>query len=261
MQTAHQPIKTKAGVAKGRQAPHHRSTVRAAVLEDDDSLHKIFCHALQKEQVTAIPFDSYLEMAMAVRAGMIDIALIDLGIGNEDGMQVIKEVRAHSALPILIVSGRTDPKTVCAGLDCGADDFLRKPFDVSELHARIRGMVRRATATPVATEKSSSITPVVIDGVTIDLTVGVAEIFPLKCHFTDRECHILQILLKTPGKAVSRESISRIIFGKGWAPNTRILDVHVSNIRTKLKSIGASPRIIRTRRNSGYVINANVAAK
>ena len=110
MQTAHQPIK--ASVAKGRQAPYHRSTVRAAVLEDDDSLHKIFCNALQKEQVTAIPFDSYLEMAMAVRAGMIDIALIDLGIGNEDGMQVIKEVRAHSALPILIVSGRTYPKTV-----------------------------------------------------------------------------------------------------------------------------------------------------
>lgn len=252
---------SKHALRSGTSKSPRRLPLRAGVLEDDHAIRKLYCEALQQEDVTAIPFENAFEMTVAARANMVDIALIDLGLGSEDGLQIIRELRVFSGLPILIVSGRTAPETICEGLDCGADDFLRKPFNFAELRARIRNLARRARATPARAEAGFAVKPVVIDGVRFDLAIGVAEKFNQVCHFTDRESHILQCMLKTPGQAVSRDTISRAIFGEGWDPTNRMLDVHVSNIRTKLEAIGASPRIIRTRRNLGYIINVNTESR
>lgn len=261
MQIIQQTPASKHSAHAGANKFTQRTNLRAGVLEDDHAVRKLYCEALLQEDVVAIPFENAFEMTVAVRANMVDIALIDLGLGSEDGMQIIRDLRVFSGLPILIVSGKTEPETICEGLDCGADDYLRKPFNFSELRARIRNLVRRARATPARSEGGFAVKPVVIDGVRFDLAIGIAEKFGQRCHFTDRESHILQCLLKTPGQAVSRDTISRAIFGEGWDPTNRMLDVHVSNIRTKLEAIGASPRIIRTRRNLGYIINVNTESR
>lgn len=231
--------------------PHRLpQTFRAGIMEDDNDLRRLFCLALRAEHVDALEFGKASDAISAATSGQIDFLLLDLGLGPENGLQIIKDLRHVSQLPIVIISGSTAPEIVCTALDSGADNFLRKPVTIPELRARIRGMVRRLKPLPDTLPAESFMA----DGVTFDLARGVARYVNGSCKFTDRELIILQCLIREPGQPVSRDAFARAIFGQCWDPNVRILDVHIANIRAKLAEIGASGRIIRTRRNIGYAI-------
>jgi DNA-binding response OmpR family regulator len=220
------------------------------VMEDDADLRRLFCHALAAEHVAAKEFATAAEAIFAASSGKIDFLLLDLGLGTENGLQIIEDLRQVSSLPIVVISGKTDAEVVCAALDAGADNYLRKPVTIAELRARIRGIVRRfeplLDSLPTET--------FMVDGVTFNLSRGMAHNAHGFCKFTDREIIILQCLFREPRTAVSRDAFARAIFGQRWDPNVRILDVHIANIRAKLGNIGAPGTIIRTRRNIGYAV-------
>ena len=115
MQIVQQTPASKHSEHSGANKFTQRANLRAGVLEDDHAVRKLYCEALQQEDVAAIPFENAFEMTVAVRANMVDIALIDLGLGSEDGMQIIRDLRVFSGLPILIVSGKPSPKRFVKG--------------------------------------------------------------------------------------------------------------------------------------------------
>ena len=227
------------------------SGIRAGILEDDDDLRALFCHALQSEGIAVEELQHGTDALSAAISSRIDFLILDLGLGNVDGLAIINDMRQVSQLPVIVVSGRADAETVCAALDAGAHDFLRKPITIPEFQARMRSMVRdqgkllHSMPSPAFS----------VAGIRFDLSIGEArgpnnEI----CKFTDRETIILQCLYKEAGKPVSRDAFARAIFGQCWDPKVRILDVHITNIRSKLRNIGAPDQLIRTRRNIGYSI-------
>jgi DNA-binding response OmpR family regulator len=227
------------------------SGIRAGILEDDDDLRPLFCRALRNDGITALEFHSGADAISAAISGRIDFLLLDLGLGNVDGLDIVKDLRLISKLPVIVISGRTDVASVCAALDAGADDFLRKPITISEFRARMRSIARDPKP-PFSFLPSESFS---IAGIRFDLSLGEARGRNHEsCKFTDRETIILQCLYKEAGQTVSRDSFARAIFGQCWNPQVRILDVHIANIRSKLRGIGASGQIIRTRRNIGYSI-------
>lgn len=227
------------------------SLVRAGVMEDDIELRRLFCLALEKEKVVAQVYESAADAISAACEGRIDFLLLDIGLGTENGVEIIKDLRHVSQVPVVIISGQTDANIVCAALDAGGDDFLRKPVTIPEFRAHIRSVTRRLKPLFQSLPEDTF----TVDGVAFDLSRGLARSpSNATCTFTDREIVILQCLFKQPGQPVSRDSFARAIFGQCWDPNARILDVHIANIRSKLQDIGASGRLIRTRRNIGYAI-------
>ena len=237
----------KRDLAENRSA----SGIRAGILEDDDDLRSLFCRALRNDGITAQEFHSGADAISAGISGRIDFLLLDLGLGHVDGLEIVKDLRHVSQLPVIVISGRADVDSVCAALDAGADEFLRKPITIPEFRARMRSIVRDRKP-PFYSLPSQSFS---IAGIRFDLSLGEARGRNHEsCKFTDRETIILQCLYKEAGQPVSRDSFARAIFGQCWDPNVRILDVHIANIRSKLRDIGASGQLIRTRRNIGYSI-------
>lgn len=226
------------------------TSMRVGILEDEKHAREIIARFLLSEHLNPRELTSGNAARTAVLNGEVDLLLIDLGLGKEDGVDIIRRIRAFSAVPIIVVSGRTETSMIAAGLDAGADDYVRKPIAFEELGARIRSVARRKLAPTVPEETA---TPAVTLGdVTVDLTNNELRGPGGKARLTERESQILSHLLRNRGNPVSREVLSRALVGHGWDPTNRTLDVHVANIRTKLVSVGAPATLVRTRRNLGY---------
>ena len=144
---------------------------RAGILEDDDDLRGLFCAALQKEGIAPQELQSNSDAISAAISGRIDFLLLDLGLGKVDGLDVLKDLRHVSQMPVIVISGRADVDSVCAALDAGADDFLRKPITLSEFRARMRCIVRDWKP-PFHSLPSQSFS---IAGIRFDLSIGEAR--------------------------------------------------------------------------------------
>lgn len=191
--------------------------------------------------------------AISVAAeGHPDLLLLDLGMPELDGVEVIQAVRGWSQVPILVVSGRAGAADKVEALDAGADDYIVKPFAIEELLARVRALTRRAPA-----EGEDAAVPVVRFGdVTVDLAAhsvtrasaeGVVQV-----RLTPTEWQFLEILIRNAGKLVTRQTILRAIWGTEHAEDTGYLRLYVSQLRRKLEPDPAHPRFILTDPGMGY---------
>lgn len=228
--------------------------LRVGVLEDERHVREIICRFLRAQHMEPHPYATGAPACQAALSGQLDLMLVDLGLGNEDGIDIIRRIRASSPMPMIIVSGRAEISMVSAGLDAGADDYVRKPIAFEELGARIRSVMRRK---PVEATQSPSMRELKIGMITVDLSSREAIGPEGSCALTERELLILAQLARQPGRPVSRDSMCRSLLGHDWDPTNRILDVHISNIRSKLEQIGAPKWVIRTRRNAGYEIRVD----
>ncbi|MCM3695440.1 response regulator [Microbacterium oleivorans] len=178
-----------------------------------------------------------------------DIFLLDLGMPQLDGIEVIHAIRGWSAAPILVVSGRTGAADKVDALDAGADDYVTKPFSIDELLARIRALTRRAPQQepdPV-TEFGSISVDLAARSVT-KTTAGHTE----RVRLTPTEWQLLEILLRNPGKLVTRQTILSAIWGSEHVTDTGYLRLYVSQLRRKLEDDPAQPRHILTEAGMGY---------
>jgi two-component system response regulator CpxR len=178
-------------------------------------------------------------------AGAHDLILLDVMLPGLDGLELLRQVRRRSGVPIIMLTARTTRDDRIAGLDAGADDYLPKPFDPEELTARIRAVLRR-----VDRFTAQEPAPVEINGV--KLSPGTREVWsdgqPLE--LTTIEFDILDLIARSAGRVVSRHELNAAIHQRPASPLDRSLDVHVSHLRKKLGSRGA---LIRTIRGVGYL--------
>jgi DNA-binding response OmpR family regulator len=221
---------------------------RILVVEDDERIRSSMRMALEDEGYDVDEAASGEDALDRFSAQPADVALIDLMLPGMDGFECCRALRRQSAVPIIIVTARTDTHDVVAGLEAGADDYVTKPFVAKELGARIRALLRRAR--PAEDE------PTV-------LTFGDLELIPEQgvlrrvdgegdIHCTRTEFRLLCELAANANKVLSREQLLDRVWGYDYFGDGRLVDVHIRRLRTKVEPDPALPRHILTVRGMGY---------
>ena len=220
---------------------------RILVVEDDERIRSSMRLALEGEGYEVDEAASGEDALDRFAAEPSDVALIDLMLPGMDGFECCRALRRHSAVPIIIVTARTDTHDVVAGLEAGADDYVTKPFVAKELGSSIRALLRRAR--PAEDE------PTV-------LTFGDLEVLPdegllrhidgEEVHCTRTEFRLLCELAANPNKVLSREQLLDRVWGYDYFGDGRLVDVHIRRLRTKVEPDPALPRHILTVRGMGY---------
>lgn len=179
-----------------------------------------------------------------------DLILLDLGLPDMDGIDVIKQIREWSNVPILVISARTQEKEKVSALDAGADDYITKPFGTSELMARIRSALRRSVSG--SNQLSSSQLRYSAGNLVIDYEKHIITINHEIVHFTQIEYKILTYLSQNAGRVITYDALISHVWGPFADSNNRILRVNMANIRRKLESNPADPQYIFTEIGIGY---------
>lgn len=221
---------------------------RVLVVEDDVQLVRALRINLQApayEVEEALDGDAALRLTASL---MPDAILMDLGLPDMDGVEVIKAIRVWSQVPILVLSARHLSEDKVRALDAGADDYVTKPFSMDELLARLRAATRRRR-TGAGTETSPVVTT---DGFTIDLVAKKVYRDGVNVRLTPTEWHILEMLVVSPGRLVSQRALLREVWGPAHAENTNYLRVYMAQLRRKLEADPAHPRYLITEPGMGY---------
>jgi two-component system, OmpR family, KDP operon response regulator KdpE len=181
----------------------------------------------------------------------IDVIVLDLGLPDLDGTEVITALRAFTTVPIIVLSARADSGDKVRALDRGADDYVTKPFGVDELMARLRAAVRRATTNPEAENA-----PLEAGELTIDLMAKVVLRAGAEVHLTPTEWSLLDLLVRNRGKLVGRKQLLREIWGPVERKETSYLRVYMAQLRRKLERDPAHPEHLITEAGMGYRFRA-----
>jgi DNA-binding response OmpR family regulator len=194
----------------------------------------------------------------AARSRAWPMILLDIMLPGMDGLEVLKQIRSFSSSNVLLLTARGEDVDRIIGLEFGADDYLAKPFNARELLARIRAILRRSTAPAKSNESSALIVDdLVLDPASRTVTQGGERI-----DLTDVEFTLLEVLMRSPGKVLERESLTEEVLGRKFNPFDRSLDMHVSRLRKKLASKDNSEDRVKTIRGTGYqlVLRRTVAS-
>jgi DNA-binding response OmpR family regulator len=191
----------------------------------------------------------------------IDLILLDVGLPGEDGLSLTRYVRERSNGAVILVSGRAEPIERVVGLEVGADDYVSKPFDLRELLARVRSVLRRtrpiSTATVVERRETLQFEGLQLDVQARQLQAANGTEIPL----TSGEFDLLLALLENANRVLSREQLMQRIHGREAGPFDRAIDVQISRLRQKIEPDAARPALIKTVRNAGYVLTCAVVRR
>jgi two-component system KDP operon response regulator KdpE len=177
-----------------------------------------------------------------------DLVILDLGLPDLDGVDVITRLRARSAVPILVLSGRSDSADKVEALDAGADDYVTKPFGMDELLARLRVMERRTAPD----DDGGAATVVAFGDVTVDLGATRVTVRGEEVRLTPTEWHLLEVLLRNPGQLLSQRQLLTEVWGPGYENAHGNLRLYVAQLRRKLEADPARPVHIRNEPGMGY---------
>ena len=215
-----------------------QATGRVLVVEDDEAIADVVRRALRQAGHEALASaDEFVP----------DLVVLDLGLPRLDGVEVARRLRAESDVPILILTARGETEDRVSGLDSGADDYLVKPFEVSELLARTRALMRRR---PPRGAASLTVGDLRLNPDTREVRRGDRDI-----DLTNREFELLEYLMRNERLVVSRERLLEEVWGYDPLSMTNTIDVFISNLRRKLEE-GGDSRILHTKRGAGYVVRA-----
>ncbi|WP_307817845.1 response regulator [Nocardia acididurans] len=177
-----------------------------------------------------------------------DVVVLDLGLPDMDGIEVLAGLRGWSTAPVIVLSARTDSSDKVEALDAGADDYVTKPFGMDELLARLRAAVRRAAA-----NADTSAEPVIeTDSFTVDLAAKKVTKHGRDVHLTPTEWGMLEMLVRNRGKLVGRREILREVWGPSYATETHYLRVYLAQLRRKLEDDPSQPKHLLTEAGMGY---------
>ena len=223
-----------------------------AVIDDDIHIGNVLEELLQREGYAVIRAYSGTEAVLLLERQRPDLVLLDLGLPDIDGLEVLSQLRGlPREVPVIIISARDREAEKVRALDMGADDYVVKPFGVSELLARIRSALRRADRLKLSQEVQRDVYKV--KDLTIDLSKHQVLLAGEEIHFTQNEFKIIELLAIHVGKVLTYDFILEHIWGPyGGSGSNQILRVNMANIRRKLKENPSEPKYIHTELGIGY---------
>ena len=223
--------------------------VQILLIEDVKNICNFITTALEPANYKVIRAFNATEGLSLATSLCPDVVLLDLGLPDMDGLEVIRHIRSWSQLPIIVLSARTSEEEKVRALDLGADDYITKPFGTSELLARIRTALRHSSR-PTAPSAASSIYHA--KQMKIDFDRRLVTVNGKEVHLTQIEYKILTLLAKNSGKVITYDTIMASVWGPYSDGNNRILRVNMANMRRKLENNPAAPEYIFTEVGIGY---------
>lgn len=227
--------------------------MKILVVDDEKVLVKGICFNLRSEGYDVdVGYDGAQAVEMA-RNNDYDLIILDLMMPKIDGLQACVKIREFSNVPIIMLTARSEDADKIIGLESGADDYITKPFNILELKARIRALIRRAGMTS-AGDKSQNRETLTAGHITLDLAKRVAIKNGEVIDLTVKEFDLLELLMRNPGRVYSRENLLDLVWGYEYQGDYRTVDVHVRRLREKVELDPASPRLILTKWGVGYYL-------
>lgn len=215
------------------------------VIDDDDQIRRFLRTSLVANGFQVIEAATAADADRRARADRPDLILLDLGLPDRDGIDLLKDLRGWSRLPIIILSARGEEAAKVKALDLGADDYVTKPFGTAELHARLRAALRHR-------DTSADITGWQSGDLSIDLAARTATRAGVPIKLSRREWDVLRVLVLNGGRVVTHRNILETVWGPAQADYTQYLWVYIGHLRDKLEPDPAQPRHILTEPGVGY---------
>jgi two-component system KDP operon response regulator KdpE len=216
------------------------------IVEDDPGIREVLRVLLTAERYRAIEAENAERAAIEARSHKPDLLIVDLGLPDRNGLEVIRSVRSWSPVPIIVLSARSNEADKIAALDEGADDYVTKPFAARELLARVRAALRRsATGAGRAPE-------IKLGEITIDLAKREVAGVDASVHLTPLEFRVLESLARNAGSIVKQDQLTREVWGPAQVGDTRVLRVCIRNLRQKLEPDPKRPKYLVTEAGLGY---------
>jgi len=229
------------------------------IVEDDEMVQALLAAYLQREGFSVSLATSGKEMLACVDSEKIDMILLDLGLPDEDGLTLARQVRARSTTPIIVLTVRRDKSDRLAALQVGADDYMTKPFDPEELILRIRNLLERAKSGTAGAAEEFRSEVFRFNGWCMDISAHtVTDPSSAQIPFTRAEFNLLAAMVKAPNRVLSRAYLLDAISQDADSPTDRLIDVLISRIRKKIETNPRQPEIITTVLGCGYKFSASL---
>jgi len=242
------------GPASAASMPRH-----ILVVDDDVDLRQMIAEYLRDYELRVSGVPDGAAMREAMKREVVDLVLLDLKLPSEDGMTLARELRENSNVPIIILTGRKDDVDRIMGLEFGADDYLTKPFNLRELLARIRTILRRAQSHAVSYVQGPALRALRFAGWELDLrSRRLLSAEGERVELTHAEFTLLTAFLGAPERILSREQLLELSRGSDENVFDRSIDVQILRLRRKIESDPSRPKLIRTERGAGYFFDAQV---
>jgi two-component system KDP operon response regulator KdpE len=222
-------------------------TPRLLIIEDDRQIRRFVRSALEEEGCLVFEADTAARGLIEAGTRKPDLVVLDLGLPDRDGVEVVRDLRGWTGIPIIILSARSAEEDKIAALDAGADDYLAKPFGVGELLARVRALLRRRFAVTAGAEPVCS-----FGDVRVDLSRRVVERHGEALHLTPIEYRLLGVLLANADKVLTHRHLLREVWGPNAVESNHYLRIYVGHLRQKLEADPTQPRHILTETGVGY---------
>ena len=223
--------------------------MKILVVDDERVLVKGIKFNLESEGYQVeVGYDGEQAVELA-RSGAFDLIILDLMMPKIDGLQACMRIREFSNVPVIMLTARSEDADKIIGFECGADDYITKPFNILELKARVRALLRRAG---MSHQKEAG--RLTIGHITLDADARAAWKEGQSVDLTAKEFDLMELLMRNPGRVYSWENLLNVVWGYEYAGDYRTVDVHVRRLREKLELDPANPRYILTKWGVGYYL-------
>jgi two-component system OmpR family response regulator len=223
------------------------------IVDDDPRVSRLVKRYLEQEGYKLYTAHSGKEMRQVINESKIDLVLLDIRLPDEDGFTLVRELRALPHLAIIMVTGKADPRDKVLGLELGADDYVTKPFDLRELLARVRSVLRRVAQESAAPAAAGNRAVACFAQWRLDLSAHeLTHQDGSRVLLTTREFQLLAVLVEHAPRVLTRDFILELLAGRDWTPIDRSIDVLIGKLRKKLGDDAQEPVLLKTIRGVGY---------
>lgn len=226
--------------------------MKILVVDDEKSLVKGIKFNLENEGYQVDPCYDGAAAVEQARTGDYDLIILDLMMPEMDGLTACQQIRMFSTVPIIILTARGEDADKLLGFESGADDYLTKPFNILELKARVRALLRRSSLTAAQAGTQETADLLVKGHITLDPAKREAKKDGVPVELTMKEFDLIEFFMRKPGKVFSRENLLDLVWGYDYQGDIRTVDVHIRRLREKLEQDPAQPAYILTKWGVGY---------